>query len=308
MQSHAVLFQKPGALAVEAIALDAPEDGDVVVNVAHSGISTGTEKLLWEGRMPHFPGMGYPLVPGYEAVGEVVESRSARFYVGDKVFVPGAKCFGEVRSLFGAAARTLTVPGERLLSNDLLGDERGVLLALAATAHHAVVGGALPDLIVGHGTVGRLMARIAVAKGGMPVVWERDAARTGRPSGYAVTNAESDDRRDYRTIADCSGDAALIDPLMGRLAKGGELVLAGFYPGRIDFAFAPAFMREARLRIAAEWTPADMQAVRGLIESGALSLDGLVTDHAPAREAASAYSRAFTQTDCLKMVLDWSEL
>ena len=144
MRSQAVIMQEPGSLAIESIELDAPADGDVVVEIAHSGISTGTEKLLWEGRMPHFPGMGYPLVPGYEAVGEVVESRSARFYVGDKVFVPGAKCFGEVRSLFGAAARTLTVPGERLLSNDLLGDERGVLLALAATAHHAVVGGALP--------------------------------------------------------------------------------------------------------------------------------------------------------------------
>ena len=31
-----------------------------------SGISTGTERLLFHGRMPAFPGMGYPLVPGYE--------------------------------------------------------------------------------------------------------------------------------------------------------------------------------------------------------------------------------------------------
>jgi len=308
MRSHAVIMQEPGLLDIELIGLDAPADGDVVVEVSHSGISTGTEKLLWEGRMPSFPGMGYPLVPGYEAVGEVVESRSAAYRVGDKVFVPGAKCFGEVRSLFGAAAHMLTVPGERLLSNDLLGDERGVLLALAATAHHAVAGGAMPDLIVGHGTVGRLMARIAVAKGGSPVVWEHNPARMHGAAGYALTNAESDDRRDYRTIADCTGDAALIDALVGRLAKGGEIVLAGFYPGRVDFAFAPAFMREARLRIAAEWAPADMEAVRGLIESGALSFDGLVTDHAPARGAATAYSRAFTQPDCLKMVLDWSDL
>ena len=88
MRSQAVIMQEPGSLAIESIELDAPADGDVVVEIAHSGISTGTEKLLWEGRMPHFPGMGYPLVPGYEAVGEVVESRSARFHVGDKVFVP----------------------------------------------------------------------------------------------------------------------------------------------------------------------------------------------------------------------------
>ena len=28
----------------------------------YSGISTGTETLLWTGKMPSFPGMGYPLV------------------------------------------------------------------------------------------------------------------------------------------------------------------------------------------------------------------------------------------------------
>ena len=33
-----------------------------------------TEKLLWNGTMPHFPGMGYPLVPGYESVGRVIEA------------------------------------------------------------------------------------------------------------------------------------------------------------------------------------------------------------------------------------------
>ena len=57
----------------------------------HSGISTGTEKLFWSGRMPPFPGMGYPLIPGYEAVGEVVEAgpESGR-RAGEHVFVPGA--------------------------------------------------------------------------------------------------------------------------------------------------------------------------------------------------------------------------
>jgi bacteriochlorophyllide a dehydrogenase len=56
------------------VALKAPGPGDLVVEIAHSGISTGTEKLFWSGTMPPFPGMGYPLVPGYEAAGEVVEA------------------------------------------------------------------------------------------------------------------------------------------------------------------------------------------------------------------------------------------
>ena len=51
---------------------------------------------------------------------------------------------------------------------------------LAATARHALAGfkTALPDLIVGHGTLGRLLARLTVAAGApAPTVWEIDPKR-----------------------------------------------------------------------------------------------------------------------------------
>ena len=70
MKTNAVILSGPKDLALGAVALMRPAAGDVVVAVAHSGISTGTEKLFWSGTMPPFPGMGYPLVPGYEAAGE----------------------------------------------------------------------------------------------------------------------------------------------------------------------------------------------------------------------------------------------
>ena len=84
-------------------------------------------------------------------------------------------------------------------------------------------------------------------------------------------------------------------------------MLAGFYPGDIRFAFAPAFMREARLRIAAEWLPEDLDAVLALLDTGALSLDRLITHRAPASDAARAYETAFADRDCLKMVLGWGD-
>jgi 3-hydroxyethyl bacteriochlorophyllide a dehydrogenase len=43
-----------------------------------------------------------------------------------------------------------------------------------------------------------------------------------------------------------------------------------------------------------------------LIDSGKLSLDGLITHCVPATDADSAYRTAFTDAACLKMILDWS--
>ena len=103
-----------------------------------------------------------------------------------------------------------------------------------------------------------------------------------------------------------SGDSSILDTLIQRLAPGGEVVLAGFYEASLHFNFPPAFMREARLRIAAEWKEPDIIAVKGLVESGKLDLDGLITHRWSASSAASAYPTAFNDPSCLKMVLDWS--
>jgi 3-hydroxyethyl bacteriochlorophyllide a dehydrogenase len=308
MNALAVVLEKPQQLVLSQLALTAPTADDVVVDIEWSGISTGTERLLWLGEMPQFPGLGYPLVPGYESVGRIVEvGASSGRSVGERVFVPGARCFGEVRGLFGGAASTLVVAGSRTTPvADSLG-EGAVLLALAATAQHALAAphAELPELIVGHGVLGRLLARLAVAAGGAPVVWETNAARREGAEGYRVVDPASDERRDYRSIYDVSGDSKLLDTLVMRLAAGGEIVLAGFYSAPLQFAFAPAFMREARLRVAAEWKPADLSAVTALLASGRLSLDGLITHREPAAHAASAYRTAFNDASCLKMILDW---
>ena len=301
MHATAVVLSAPRILGLSRLDLSAPGPGDVVVDIEFSGISTGTERLLWSGDMPHFPGMGYPLVPGYESVGRIATGPRQ----GERVFVAGATCFGPVHGLFGGAASRVVVPGPRALpiGDDLA--ERGILLALAATARHAIAGHALPDLIVGHGVLGRLLARLAMLEGAAPTVWERDPVRAEGATGYRVVDPAEDGRRDYRAIYDASGDAALLDSLVGRLASGGEVVLAGFYPGRISFAFAPAFMREMRLRIAAQWRPADLAAVHELAQSGGLDLDGLITHREPASAAPHAYETAFGDPACLKMILDW---
>ena len=125
---------------------------------------------------------------------------------------------------------------------------------------------------------------------------------------YPVLTADDDTRRDYRCIFDASGDAALLDTLVMRLAKGGEIVLAGFYATPISFVFPPAFMKEARFRIAAEWSSADLADCVAMHRDGRLSLDGLITDVSPAERAADAYRAAFDHPHCLKMVLAWSTL
>jgi len=311
MQSTAIVFQQPKSLALTALSLPEMGAADVQVEVEFSGISTGTERLLWEGTMPAFPGMGYPLVPGYETVGRVVDAGDqATLKVGTRVYIPGSQCFQDARNLFGGSASKLVIPSARALPIQESLAEQGVLFALAATAYHAhsAPGTQQPELIVGHGVLGRMIARLAVLAGGHPVVWETNPARRTGAVGYEVIDPSTDSRKNYKCICDVSGVSTLLDELIGRLAPGGEVVLAGFYDAPLSFVFPPAFMREARIRVAAQWSPPDLAAVIALAGDGRLSLDGLITHQHDASQAEVAYRTAFGDADCLKMVLDWRQV
>ncbi|MEM9785142.1 MAG: chlorophyll synthesis pathway protein BchC [Pseudomonadota bacterium] len=309
METKAVILNAPGALALDMVGITAPEADDLVVAIRHSGISTGTEKLFWTGEMPPFPGMGYPLIPGYEAAGEVVEAGPDSGYrVGEHVFVPGASCYEGAHGLFGGAAETVVTKASRVTRIDRGLGAAGALLALAATARHAMAGPgkAVPDLIVGHGVLGRLMARLTIAAGApAPTVWEIDPVRMSGAEGYDVVAPDTDDRRNYKSIYDASGRGDLLNDLVGRIAKGGEIVLAGFYTDPLQFAFPPAFMKEARFRISAEWSADDMVATKALVEAGTLELADLITHQRSATAAPEAYETAFTDPACLKMILNW---
>ena len=316
MKAQAIVFEAPQSIAVRTLELAPMGPRDVEVAVSFSGISTGTERLLWDGTMPPFPGLSYPLVPGYETVGTVAQmgAEVTGLSLGDLVFLPGSYAFQGVQNIFGGSGSRLVVPHERAVKLDAALGVKGVLLALAATAHHVFTVGreglplAYPDLIIGHGIMGRLLARMVVAAGKpAPVVWETQAVRQSGALGYGVIHPDEDQRKDYRCICDVSGDSGILNRVIPKMAPGGEVVLAGFYKQDLSFSYAMAFMREASIRVAAQWKKHDLDAVVAMFHEGSLPLEGLITHTETPDRAQQAYEVAFGDPNCLKMVIDWRQ-
>ena len=316
MKAQAIVFEAPKSITVRTLELAPMGVRDVEVAVSFSGISTGTERLLWDGTMPPFPGLSYPLVPGYETVGTVASmgAEVTGLSVGDLVFLPGSYAFQGVQNIFGGSGSRLVVPHERAVKLDAALGVKGVLLALAATAHHVFTVGreglplAYPDLIIGHGIMGRLLARMVVAAGKpAPVVWETQAVRQSGALGYGVIHPDEDQRKDYRCICDVSGDSGILNRVIPKMAPGGEVVLAGFYKQDLSFSYAMAFMREASIRVAAQWKKHDLDAVVAMFHEGSLPLEGLITHTETPDRAQQAYEVAFGDPNCLKMVIDWRQ-
>ncbi|MFO8153196.1 zinc-dependent alcohol dehydrogenase [Thioalkalivibrio sp.] len=93
--ARAFWILEPGTGAIRTETLSPPEPGEVVVETMYSGISRGTETLVFAGRVPpsqyqamrapfqsgEFPG---PVKYGYISVGRIVEGPASR--IGERVF------------------------------------------------------------------------------------------------------------------------------------------------------------------------------------------------------------------------------
>ncbi len=309
--SEAVVLEKPNELGLKTLQIEEVKSDEILVDIQYSGISTGTERLLYEGRMPDFPGMGYPLVPGYESIGTVEKSGSqSDFLPGEKVFVPGAKCFGDLKSLFGGTASKLVVSSKRVCKVPKETGEEGSLLALAATANHvfSVNGDCKPNIIVGHGALGRLIAKIAVLKGLNPIVIEANKERRKGNFEYEVIGPLESKKLTGNCVVDASGDSSQLNDLIKFLKPQGEIVLAGFYDKPLSFDFAPAFLREANIRVSAQWTPTDLNIVSGLFATKKINFEDLISHRVAIDSIDSAYEIAFNDSSCLKMIINWKGL
>ena len=268
METIAVVLKQPEQIELSRLALTPPTAG----RRRHRrrmerGVDRAPSGCCGRGGCRHSRAWAIPWCRATSSVGRVIEAGTAsELQRGQRVFVPGAKCFGEVRGLFGAIG---LAPGRA-------GEARGAARSASRRSRHPA--GAGGDGLSRHRCARRRCAGLhcrprrarPAAGAGIHRGSQRSACGVGekpgahrRRRGYGVLDPEHDTRRDYKSIYDVSGDAGLLDSLIGRIAPGGEIVLAGFYSEPLSFAFPPAFMREARIRVAAEWQPADLRRHQG---------------------------------------------
>ena len=180
VEARALWYVAPGAVELRAVTHALPGPGEVLVRMLYSGLSRGTERLVFEGRVPEsewkrmrapaqegdFP---FPVKYGYSAVG-VVEAGTKEF-LGQNVFVlyPHQERF--VISTEDAVAIPRGIPAQR-----------AVLTANLETALNVLWdGNAAPGdqiVVIGAGLVGLLIGALATRIPGTEVtIVDIDPAR-----------------------------------------------------------------------------------------------------------------------------------
>ena len=88
VKTMATVIERPGEAAFREVTLTPKREDTVVCKTLMSAISTGTDMKTYHG-MQHPEQCWYPLVPGYENIGVVLEegSYAPGFKKGDRVMI-----------------------------------------------------------------------------------------------------------------------------------------------------------------------------------------------------------------------------
>jgi NADPH:quinone reductase-like Zn-dependent oxidoreductase len=300
-------FTGPRAVEVRGVPRRPLCDGELRLRGLVSGVSQGTELLLFkgEGPTPFDPSLDAPGAPtyprryGYAWVGEVTESASATHPVGARVFA--LLPHGDEHCVEASRARVL--PAD-------LPAERAVLAANLETAVNCVwdAGVVLGDdvVVIGGGIVG-LLAGFAARRGGASRVRlvepsaerRRAALELGFEAASALVPREG---ATADVVIEASGDPTCLDVAIGLARDEGTIAVASFYGARVAPVALGADFHRRRLTLrssqvsrlpalrAPRWTfDRRFALVTELLKDAAL--DGLLEPKTPFDEAPATYAR-----------------
>lgn len=321
--SKAVVIPRRNVIELSNVRLVCPVDSlskkNVLIQTAFTSISAGTERMLLDGRMPH-PALSFPLVPGYETVGRVIEvgEEAPKELLGEWVYVGGARCFEGVNPAWGGQSEYIYTEADRVVTLDGLAPDIGIILALSATSLHGINLAEIQEsdhvVVMGQGIVGQITARLArLAGAGYVSVVDRIDVRLAVSQADHVINIarealeEAIGSNKIDVLIEATGSMDALKGALPLLAEHGRVVLLGYYD-HIHVPYAPLFMREARILVAREWVhgpQGDLPQIRDMLASGRLDVQGLLTHRVPLERIRAAYRLALEDPSCLKVVVEW---
>jgi bacteriochlorophyllide a dehydrogenase len=317
MKAKAILFSGVRQIELAEVTLKPLSSTDVLVETYWSSISTGTEKMAYNGLIPSPPFI-FPFIPGYETVGKItrVGKHVNQSLIGKFAYVAGSFGYVDVNAAFGGASEYIVCPVESITVLDNIDNPRcGIALPLGATALHIVDLAKVENkkvLVLGQGAVGILAAELAKLMGAKLVaVTEPNHNRLNLSSADLKVNPETEDvsaalaGHEFDVLIDSTGIMSAIDTGLRFLKFQGVVIFGGYYQ-RVNIDYSQAFQKELSFIAAKQWAKGDLERVRELIAQRQLNAGRIFThQHTVEDDITEVYIQAFSDPDCLKMILIW---
>jgi 2-desacetyl-2-hydroxyethyl bacteriochlorophyllide A dehydrogenase len=328
MNSKCIVFVKPLQVEFGEIDVPAPATGQILTRTLYTGVSTGTETRVLRGGEVN----SFPLIPGYENVGQVIQcGADVDYKPGDIVFAGSSnftgryfKCWGaqvEV-ALINAADAIPVPPGVDPL--------RALYVQVGGISLHGIIRARVTEkeivAVVGLGLIGHLAAQCAKALGATVIAVDTDETRLGiaRVAGFDHVLNGRDDNLEQRVKAlsnggvdvavEATGVASVADQT-ARLVRGkswsppyppsARVVLLGSYTEPVAFSYHPTlFDNEPDILPSRYTTRSDMLDMMQLIAEKKVDPAVLPAAVVPVKDAVRAYQDLMSKKT-MRVIFNW---
>jgi 2-desacetyl-2-hydroxyethyl bacteriochlorophyllide A dehydrogenase len=271
---RAVVIAQPGVANVETVTDPALVEDEVIVKVLGCGICGTDLHLLHQG----LPNISYPLIPGHEPWGEIIEIAKTEktLRVGDQVAVdPSIHCglcrqcrrghgnlcarwgaIGGTRS--GAWAEFVTVPRRNihLLEENFPLDCASIIEPVACALRgieQLKPQADMSAIIFGAGTMGMLLTLLLDMRGVGPIVvveTNEERARIAQQLLPAtIIRPDALDKLEAELVIDATGDPTAIEAAVECVAPGGTMLMFGVSAPGAKASVSPYHIYEREITV-----------------------------------------------------------
>jgi 2-desacetyl-2-hydroxyethyl bacteriochlorophyllide A dehydrogenase len=315
----AMVLRAPSDLVLDEVARPQPGPGQVLVRVTHSGVC-GTDYKIYNGSIK----VPYPLIPGHEMAGEVVDATPGGPAVGDRVIIdpetycgvcfycqkgltnlcPNGTLIG--RDVNGGFAEYLMVPASQVFKlPDSIDDRTAPMIQVLTTCLHAQrqidIFPGESVVVLGLGVTGQLHVQLAKARGATVIGVTRSADKRALAEtlgadmtvpGDADTVAkvrQATEGRGPDVVIETTGVVQQLASAVNMTRSGGRILMFGIITAKEGaLPFYDLYYKELSLINARVAKSEDYPGAIGLVQRGQVRLDPLISDVMALRDLKAA--------------------
>jgi bacteriochlorophyllide a dehydrogenase len=312
---QAIVLQKANKLKLQQAPYLADQPGDLLVKSIASTITPGFDRLLLTNKPVSSRVFKYPIMPGSETIGQVIETGPgvSELKPGDFVYAFKGDRWTGIEPYYGCHAEIIPTSqnnvfalGRQPIHRDLL---IGVLAYVISAVDKIQLDRSSKILVLGLGSVGLMVSEYLYYLGYQHV----DAVETFTIRGQLshaenialdISDFTAEFNNSYDLVIETTGRVLLIEKAMRLMRQQAKILLMGNYEV-MAYDYRLIYHKEPVIITSGITTISHISSASALLDEGRFDSEKFFTDVFPVSQYELAYRRALDSKESIKTVLSW---
>ena len=314
-EAQAIVLQKANKLKLQSAAYHADQPGDVLVKTIASTITPGFDRLLLTNKPVSNKVFKYPIMPGSEAIGQVIETgpEVTDLQPGDFVYAFRGDQWTVIEPYAGCHAEIIPTSRQNVLALGRPPVHRDLLTGLLAYAVSAIdkvpLEASSKVLVLGLGSVGLMVSEYLHSLGIKQVDAVEIFSIRGQLSHAEHIALDIDDftgefNNTYDLVIETTGRILMIEKATRLMKPQAVVLLMGNYEV-MAYDYRLIQHKEPVIISSSITSLSHLKEAISLLESDRLETEKFFTGVYPVAQFELAYRRALDGKESIKTVLSW---